>query len=232
VLVHGLWGSPSDWDTFQPLISDSRLFIKRAGYDFPLAGTISASTPVYPAAVLEEASRSALGFAFNAPLVLAHIELTLADFRLNKNVATVQVDVAAHSMGGTVTRTAHKLPGFAGTPTYGMGFINKLITIGTPHLGSPLATQLLADNNARIRGILAKFAKKISIDTASIGGIPVTGGVGDLRGTGSGAGLSAALASLAVSNGNTVPTALIAGLVNPTNLNGLDCSFCLAILYA
>jgi hypothetical protein len=42
-------------------------------------------------------------------------------------------------MGGLVVRQAEQLAGFLGTDSFGYGYVHELITIGTPHLGSPLA---------------------------------------------------------------------------------------------
>ena len=50
-------------------------------------------------------------------------------------------------MGGDIMRTVASLPTFLSADTYGVGPIDKLITIGTPHLGSPLAIQLLQEGD-------------------------------------------------------------------------------------
>jgi hypothetical protein len=55
----------------------------------------------------------------------------------------VQADVVAHSMGGDIARTMAGLSNFTSQSNYGLGPIHKLITIGTPHLGTPLATDLI-----------------------------------------------------------------------------------------
>jgi hypothetical protein len=36
VLVHGLWGDPSDWATFTPFLSDGRFAIRISNYNFPV----------------------------------------------------------------------------------------------------------------------------------------------------------------------------------------------------
>src|SRR5450759_3737346 len=120
-------------------------------------------------------------------------------------------------MGGVVTRTLENLPGYS-AESYAAGTINKLITFGTPHLGSPIATQLMENENICIRGILA-LKKNISLVSATVDGSPVNGAMLDLRGDGWGGGLSPAL--VAIQSGVTpVPTALIAGEMSDTNLNG------------
>ena len=42
-------------------------------------------------------------------------------------------------MGGGIARTAIALPGYIDNRNYSKGYVNRLITIDTPHNGSPLA---------------------------------------------------------------------------------------------
>ena len=215
VLVHGIWGDTSDWDTFTPLISDGRFFVRYADYNrAPEQLIVTASVPSYTRDVLASVRGNALGLDFGAPRVLWRIWQTIMEFQSIKNAAATQVDVITHSMGGTVSRTAVNLPGFAMSDSFGAGYIHKLITIGTPHLGSPLARDLLADN-ACLRNELA-VKRHIALDTATLGAaLNVSGGAGDLRPG------SPALGR--IQNGSlTVPTALIAATTLPANLASLD----------
>ncbi|MFB3778512.1 MAG: esterase/lipase family protein [Bryobacteraceae bacterium] len=226
VLVHGLWGDPVDWNGFTPFINDSRFFIRRATYNYPLAGLVAGSVPGYSASVRNRARTNALGFAFNAPLVESQIEKAIIEFREVNAVAAAQADVVAHSMGGTVARTLENLDDFTDWESFGIGNIHKLITIGTPHLGSPLATQLIQVDNTCTRNVLA-MNKSVSFFTADLSGVgTVRGGVGDLQGDGWGGGLSTALAGIQNANGHEVPTAMIAGTMTAANLAGLDCTLC------
>ena len=136
---------------------------------------------------------------------------------------TAQADIVAHSMGGTITRTLEYLPGFTGWESFGSGNIHKLITIGTPHLGSPLAIQLLQASNTCIRNILADKGN-IAFYSAQISDSTQSGGIGDLQGDGAGGSLSPALENIQNSNGHEVPTALISGIMSPDNLSGLSWS--------
>lgn len=151
VLVHGLWGEPGNWQSFKPLVADSRFYVRYSKYDYALSGLVTSSVPAYQQWVLARAKSNALGFAYNAKLVYRDMESFLNDYRRTKGAAVSQVDVVAHSMGGVVTRTIENLPEYR-TKSYGAGVINKLITIGTPHLGSPIATQMMQDANSCIRG--------------------------------------------------------------------------------
>ena len=231
VLVHGLWGSGEDWNNFKQFLTDSRFndaqcgfCVRRAAYDFGIGGSISASTPAYSTSVLARTKANALGFDFNAPLVLDQITEAVVDFRTLRQAAATQADVVAHSMGGDITRTLENLPLFREYSSFGIGNVHKLITIGTPHLGTPLAGLLLNDNNSCVRNLLVFFGK-VAISSATVAGIPNVGGaVGDLVGDGFGGGLSQALNTMWQPNGHEVKTALIAGIMNGNNTSSLGSS--------
>ena len=114
--------------------------------------------------------------------MLTWIKVFIEDFRSQKNAAAAQADVVAHSMGGDVTRTLLNLDGYAGTDSFGTGVVHKLITIGTPYLGSPLAVQLLQDSNSLMRTMLAESGL-YSFRFVNWGPRWEHGGVGDLQGT-------------------------------------------------
>ncbi len=224
MLVHGLWGGMSDWNTFTTFITDQRFNVSLANYDYAIGGSITASVPGgYAPAILASASGNALGFDFNAPLVLSEIQAAVQNFRQANNAAAAQMDVVAHSMGGTITRTLQNLPGFTSSLSFGIGIVHKLITIGTPHLGTPLATQLIQTNNTCTRNLLAAN-NKIAFFTATVSGVSgVSGGIGDLHGDGSTQlNSSPALNRIYNSNGPMVPTATLAGTTTPSNLTTLD----------
>lgn len=227
VLVHGLWDSPGSWDTFTPLVNDpaSRFFIRRADYNVAVPG-VTASNPSYLSAYvnLNNVHANTLGFAFNAALVDTQIRQFIADFRHANNIAAVQADIVAHSMGGDVSRTLPLQQGFLSDDTYGFGPIDKLITVGTPHLGSPLATGLLQGANACTRRLMA-LSGNVSFLTVTIGGTTVNGAVGDLQGDGFGGGLSGALSAF---QGQQLPfpMAVVSATENANNLAGLNCSGC------
>jgi hypothetical protein len=132
-------------------------------------------------------------------------------------------------MGGDVSRTMVLLsPNFLSNPTFptfGAGPINKLITIATPHLGTPVAALLLASNNACVRNVLAGDGD-YALASITFSGQTVDGAVADLEGNGFGSSLSPALANLQSSQ--PFKTAYIAGIATSANLNGLSCIFCTA----
>ena len=224
ILIHGLWDSASTaWPNFTTLTSDPRFVISEVDYNAPLTG-ITSSTPTYTTTQLAKATQSALGFGYNAPGVLQQIRQFIDDFKTSQNAAAVQADIVAHSMGGTIVRTLRLTPSFASSDTFQKGSVHKLITIGTPHLGTPLATQLVAANNSCVAGMLADNGH-LALSSVTLASGTVTGGVGDLEGDGKGAGLSIALGSLQTSFVIPFPTALVVGVMASSNLTGIDCIF-------
>jgi len=227
VLAHDLWGGPADWNSFSALTTDpaQRFFVARASYNRSLAGRLLASTPTYSGLA---GNTNDLGFAANAPTVWEQIEKQVLAFRREKSLAAAQADVVAHGMGGLVARTLEGLPGFAGADSFGAGDIHKLITLGSPHFGTPVALDLLnqPDSNACTRNWLAQTGD-ISLLSATLDAPAnvVTGAIGDLRGDGRGDDLAqyAPLNNVRVPNGHPVSTAVIAAITLPSNLNSLAC---------
>jgi pimeloyl-ACP methyl ester carboxylesterase len=226
VLVHGLWGDPEDFNGFTALTNDPRFFVRLARFNALLGnGVVTASVPAYESGVLANARQNSLGFAYNAPSVLMQIAQFINEFKTVNNVAATQADVVAHSMGGVITRTLTYLPDY--TKNNPAGIVHKMITVDTPHLGTQIAPQLLAQNNSCTRGLLAGQGN-IAFMSATVSGQSVSGGAGDFQGNGTGGNLSPALQAIQAPNGHPLPTALIAGTINATNLAGLDCSACAA----
>ena len=207
---------------------------------------LSAGQPILAQSVDPIVSESSLGFDYNSYTVLAQIVESIDNFRDGKNkanelAAAGQADVIGHSMGGLVTRTLEQnvasMAGYVGVPpqgsladayalSFGQGVVHKLITIGTPHLGSPLAADLLADTNSCVRSVLA-VVDNYALTSVTVNGWPVNGAVGDLQGDGvNPLSLSQALSYVQGGNqgGSPVPTAMLAGTINRGNLDGLTCT--------
>ena len=68
----------------------------------------------------------------------------LTDFRKRRELAATQVDYVGHSMGGLLGRmyAADMGHDYVRDDNYGLGDFRKLITVDTPHGGSPLANIL------------------------------------------------------------------------------------------
>lgn len=219
-LIHGIWADWTTWDDFSPLVTgrrtvDSRFSVLRVNYGWPVGSRISASTPAYPSGLRSRAKANALGFAFNAPGVLQQIRTWMNGFRSGQNpsewpVAAVQADVVGHSMGGVITRTMALLGDFR-SGTYGRGLVHKLITLNTPHLGSPLATRLLMpeQNGGCLQDKLARFGGSFAFQQVSLkGGATWPGATGDLVDSP----LSQALQNITQAGPATLRAALIGGV--------------------
>lgn len=131
MLVHGLNGAPDSWDKFHlgienPLyINDPRFKIKKAVYMLPTAH-----------------------FNVNSSTLLAGSEnknsfMWFVNEMREKGYACSQVDYVCHSMGGSIFRDAvENTASYKRENNYRKGFVNKCITINTPHQGSSFANVL------------------------------------------------------------------------------------------
>ncbi len=132
MLVHGLMGSSDTWKDFRGsdnlLLSQKNLFIVP-----PKAIELYAASEY-------DANAKAL-FGWNAVHPSYSFEGVIKEMR-NAGYACNRLDYVAHSMGGTVLRyAAENYPTFyeSSLKTYSKGFVNKFISLNTPHNSSPLA---------------------------------------------------------------------------------------------
>ncbi len=232
VLIHGLWGNSSTWKNFAGAFPGFQ--VGYANYSSPVGPAILVSDPLYLPLTLPNiatfAKANSLGFKYNAPNVLGQIRNEVQKLKLGTNpagipVAAIQADIVAHSMGGDITRTLPLEDDFFRNPSFGKGEIHKLITIDTPHLGSPLPIQLLKSRNACVRVMLAATGQISFNSVTFLNFQTVPGAIGDLQGDGHDADsgiISDALANIRNPGIYPVSTALIAGTVAQGNLLGLD----------
>jgi len=127
VLVHGIWSDAGQaWSSFKPWLEAH----------YPNAQLVfTADYGKYSALTFEN---------FETQQVLA---LTISDtlnYAAAQNTVATSVDVIGHSMGGLVTRyfMDNGAPAPFATGTFPKNVVHRLITIGTPHSGSELATFL------------------------------------------------------------------------------------------
>jgi pimeloyl-ACP methyl ester carboxylesterase len=237
VLVHGLWDSPAGWNNSAPLYQNgfwdcpstgscptpgtclNRFCGALADYSTPI--TVLSSNPAYLST--SKARANTLGLQYNAPTVLTEIQNAVNQFKLGQNTqgiqaAGVQADIVAHSLGGLITRTLPLLPTFLSNTTFAEGVVHKLITIDTPHLGSPVAADFLSTQCARY---LLASAGNFAFLSATIPQGTFSGAVGDLQGNGFGGNLSPALQTIANSGSHPLPTALTYGIAETNNFSSL-----------
>jgi len=119
--------------------------------------------------------------------------------------------------------------GFGADTTFGQGNVHKLITVDTPHLGSPLAIALLSNSNGCVEDYFATDELyAFSSVTTEYTNITITGAIGDLQGDGTGGNLSPALQALQPSSTiplqvpHLIPTAYLAGAMSMSQLDGLN----------
>jgi len=220
--IHGIWGSGDDGDQILSSLMSAGMGLTTYALGYDGAVPIISSTPSYESNL--SVSGSNLGFSFAASIVLPELHDAIADYRTNsalgQPIAVVRADVVAHSMGGDVARMLPLMNGFAGLENYELGPLHKLITIGTPHLGSPLAQQLLNGSNDCVKRILADGHRYAFTSVATRSG-SYNGGVGDLSADVFGTSLSGALT--AIQQGSVmIPTALIAANMSPAQLSVVD----------
>ena len=119
LLVHGLWSSPETWQWLH-FYSDRGLWVETIDYE----STHDAS------------------FAENVRRLVPLFDEAIGRYRTERNSAAVQATVVGHSMGGLLGRMmiggASPVPFFK-EDNFFDGSIDRLVTLNSPHTGSPLA---------------------------------------------------------------------------------------------
>jgi hypothetical protein len=113
----------------------------------------------FPVVTADYGATSHQSFAFNYQELARKCELVLTDYR-SAGVACTQIDIVAHSMGGMLTRRwENDSDNYYCDENFDKGWVNQVVTIDTPHHGSPLANQLvLMETEAK------KCFKEITVD--------------------------------------------------------------------
>lgn len=127
VLIHGLWSSPSTWSF--GLVTDPRFEITVADYE----------------------ATHARRFATNLLVPSRFIREAVEKLR-SQGIAVTQADLAGHSMGGILSRNHVGRASYENDANFDQGDVDKLVTLNTPHTGSPLANVLIG-----VRAILPQF---------------------------------------------------------------------------
>lgn len=127
VLIHGIWGHSTDF--IQHILS-----LESAGYytfinEYDNWKGPSETLPT------------------NGILFLHGFLLPALNSMKSLNIESKKIDVVAHSMGGLFTKQFTRNKYYKTEYTYGQRAVRRLITLGTPHWGSPLASFLERDSS-------------------------------------------------------------------------------------
>ena len=184
-LIHGLWSNKATWQF--ALASDDRFEIVLVDY----SGTNDQA------------------FAVNQGVLGRYLRLYKRPLKSLNQLAFTQVDVLGHSMGGLLTRLYTQTPNYERSENFNQGDVNRLITLDTPHLGSPFGNKIMniRDSNPLTGFYLETILAKVT------GGIPV-GGATDNLAIG-----SAAMNSI---QRTEVPSHALLGLTGQAVVDALD----------
>ena len=242
VLVHGIWGDASNWNGFLPFTNDpqNRFYLERADYSNLIGSRITVFLPDDADAlgllsgiqltnhIHKFARAHSLGFSYNAKSVLDNIFVAVNDFKFRGNpasiaVAAVQADIVAHSMGGDISRYLPLLPNFYLPGNFSQGEVHKVITIDTPHLGSPLPFGLLQGENQCLRDLFM-FADNMAFAAVTLDSAKQTtpGAACELSENVSGMSLCNTLQQIHDPSTRRLPTALIAAAMGSAQLDRID----------
>jgi pimeloyl-ACP methyl ester carboxylesterase len=119
VLVHGLNGNAGEWNT-------------GSGVQASLSGAGFQVSPVDYSATNHSSIET------NKDVLLENDRgiLKIEDTYHAQEWAIARVDVVGHSMGGLISRYFASQPEYLSVDNYYKGYIHRLVTIGTPHLGA------------------------------------------------------------------------------------------------
>lgn len=136
ILVHGMWSKPAVWRDggfYQSLKNANFPEVELADYSNSNYTTFmpSINPATYPSGVKS--------LYTSVPKAIR--------FYKNSSIAVSQVDVVGHSLGGLMTRSFTQTPDNKVAANFSQGYVHKLITLGTPHLGSPLGPFLYDRRN-------------------------------------------------------------------------------------
>jgi pimeloyl-ACP methyl ester carboxylesterase len=127
LLLHGLWSTGCRWQW--PLMEDERFRVH---------------APSFP---------NAVGFGMNMETIRDEIR-RVVNAKRTRGVACTRVTVVGHSMGGLLARmyvAEHQRAQYRRPDNFFEGDVHKLITIATPHSGSPWADLLfISDKYPRL----------------------------------------------------------------------------------
>lgn len=149
VLVHGMWSDAEAWNVpecnFKQRLRDYGFYPYTADYSYDNACSFDPT----------------LGYQSSGIREVRTAVLKAIDSYRYKKIAVCKVDVIGHSLGGLLARSFIQQPtGYKSVENYQSGYIRRLVTIGTPHHGSPFGP-LLTNSSDTLKSLLSLLGKRI-----------------------------------------------------------------------
>ncbi|GHV40714.1 hypothetical protein FACS1894187_21880 [Synergistales bacterium] len=126
VLIHGLWSNGASFNGIRKILVAGGFYIlPPQNYD-----NWQGPSKIVPRT----------GYKFFNDFISPTIDTLRAG-----GIECTRVDIVGHSMGGLMAKKFLMNRYFTDSRSYGQGIVRRIITLGTPHLGSPLASFLIGD---------------------------------------------------------------------------------------
>ena len=141
VVLHNIWSSCMYWD------GNAFIYAKDA-----------VGRELFEVTCADYSSNNALSIdaVENKNVVSAAVFSALKKMR-TRGIAASQVDILAHGAGGLMARYFAKAGTYSKPDNYMMGAFNRLITLNTPHLGTPIAIEVGATRDSLMAGKLVTW---------------------------------------------------------------------------
>ena len=247
VFTHGLWATKDDLVDLPKLIGESKKFtILNANYGDRVK-IISSIPPLRSDVKITKGS--SLGISHAAKEVSQQLIQRLDHFRngfnaVFKPLSAGAVDIVGHSMGALVARdiAQYSVRAVPYIWSFGRGYVHKIISIGGPHLGSPIAGMLVDPRNTQLTALLnagdlpwlwnfsptADFRAFHDCDTCVYAELRFSekfigsGAIGDLAGSGTGSTYSRKIKSMQLRTTLSAPTAYLGGVISSSAISAFD----------
>lgn len=122
VLVHGLWGDDKTWEQMAKSLVNVGVEARKAVY-------------------WDSTNNAAARFSAHRGVVWQKARSTVRALRAS-GIAVTQGDIVAHSMGGILARIDSNNPDSHREENWGKGYFRRVVTVNSPHWGTPAATFL------------------------------------------------------------------------------------------
>lgn len=147
-LIHGIWADKLSWQ-----------YLNYSGGQLGHPNRIiTPSTPLWTQTI-DYSAKQPLGVLASVATTSTQIIDSIIDFRGTVNVAAIQTDVVAHSLGGLLTRALAASTSsdaiYQRPSNFNAGDIHKLITLDTPYAGSEFAARF-KDSSSRCKLLFDK----------------------------------------------------------------------------